>query len=177
MVQRVAVACDLRGDNTYLKLVVVELMNNAIDHGVLKLESRLKAEANGFTRYYNERERRLSDLHFGWIEVSIEVSANQTLCIRVLDSGNGFDYRALHGALHGGAQSTQVAGAETGKRAENLNEADTYGRGLAILNDLCETVAHVGCGNEVVVELKLESLLDTTFKSGNSYRFPGTENA
>ena len=172
MVQRIAVACDLRGDNTYLQLIVVELLNNAIDHGVLQLESKLKAEANGFTRYYKERERRLSDLRSGWIEVSIEVTANQTLCVRVLDSGNGFDYRALNGALRSGTRSTRgteasstVASAETEvdsrQRAENVNAADPFGRGLTILNDLCDTVAHVGCGNEVVVEIKLESLLNT----------------
>ena len=79
LVQRIAVACDMRGDTTFLQLVVVELINNAIDHGVLKLESALKAEANGFTRYYKERERRLADLNSGWIEVSIEIIGNSKL--------------------------------------------------------------------------------------------------
>ncbi len=179
MVQRIAVACDLRGDNSYLQLVVVELMNNAIDHGVLKLESKLKSEANGFTRYYKERERRLGDLKSGWIEVSIEVTGKQTLCIRVLDSGNGFDYQS-HRPGAQSSQSTQsqsTPGRDSPKRGENLLVANTHGRGLTILNDLCDTVAHVGCGNEVVVELKLESLLNTASKNARDRRIPGTESA
>lgn len=160
LVQRIAVACDLRGDNTCLQLVVVELMNNALDHGVLKLDSKLKSEANGFTRYYKERERRLSDLRSGWIEVSIEVTKNQTLCIRVLDSGSGFDYRACRDSLISNLAANDLASKKDSSVVQvgNPNDAATFGRGLIILNELCDIVAHVGCGNEVVVELALESL-------------------
>jgi len=191
LVQRIVVACDLRGDNTYLQLVVVELMNNALDHGVLKLESIMKAEANGFTRYYKERERRLADLRSGWIEVSIEVIDNTSLCIRVLDSGNGFDYRAYRHSVRSGLADTGLAseagekrysavkdmtGESAGEHRVNFRITDTYGRGLTILNELCDTVTHVGCGNEVVVELALSSLLRTP-KRSNQDRLPGTENA
>jgi len=135
LVQRIAVACDLRGDNTCLQLVVVELMNNALDHGVLKLQSKLKSEANGFTYYYKERERRLGDLSSGWIEVSIEVTKAQTLCIRVLDSGNGFDYRAYRNAAKLDTGLNIVEREQTtvaADHAETLNKAATFGRGLTI---------------------------------------------
>lgn len=157
LVQRIAVACDLRGDNTFLQLVVVEMMNNALDHGVLKLESALKAEANGFTRYYKERERRLADLNSGWIEVSIEVVGDSTLCLRVMDSGNGFDYKSYR------------------SNAE-VTTQDVFGRGFTILDELCVTVAHVGCGNEIVVEIDLDSLTRAPTQRVAD-RLSGTESA
>lgn len=180
MVQRIVVGCDLRGDTSYLQLIVVELMNNALDHGVLKLDSNIKSEANGFTRYYKERERRLSDLRSCSIEVSIEVTNNQSLCIRVLDSGNGFDYRACVASVESNEQisaAKAVGEIDPGERADNLKIADTFGRGLTILNELCDTLVHVGCGNEVVVEIALETLLNTPKRSAMDRRLPGTESA
>lgn len=159
LVQRIAVACDMRVDSTFLQLVVVELINNAIDHGVLKLESAMKAEANGFTRYYNERERRLADLNSGWIEVSIELVGNNKLCLRVQDSGSGFDYKSYRRNLQAGAQDTVSDTAGVRNVVDgNASDQEAFGRGLMILNELCDTVAHVGCGNEIVVEIDLDSL-------------------
>jgi anti-sigma regulatory factor (Ser/Thr protein kinase) len=163
LVQRIAIACDLRNAGTNLQLIVVELINNALDHGVLKLSSDLKAEPNGFTRYYKERERRLNDLHSGWVEVTIEVTAAETLCLRVHDSGDGFDYRG-HWA--------QLA-VQPGSVAHRAATDDTYGRGLIILKDLCDQVVHVGCGNEVVVEVRL----DTLRTRQSEHRLPGIESA
>jgi len=190
LLHRIIVACDLRGDNTYLQLVVIELMNNALDHGVLRLESSLKAETNGFARYYDERRRRLAELQAGFIEVSIEVIANSKLCIRVLDSGDGFDYRSYRTVgidsvnadiFNSGAISNDnVTPIEKGnlhnRRLEDRLTAYTFGRGLTILRELCLMVVHVGCGNEVVVEMDLDSLIKGRKFSGQDRR-SGTQRA
>lgn len=170
LVQRIAIACNLSGDNTMLQLVVVELINNALDHGVLKLQSSLKARADGFTLYYQERERRLRELDAGWIEISIELVGKQKLCMRVLDSGEGFDYRAIANHTVGLSAEYDVSYKAVYEKGEvkvvqsgpPIGEPEVYGRGLPILRELCETVAHVGCGNEVVVEIDLQTLAQGT---------------
>ena len=134
LLQRITVACDLYGDNTYLQLIVIELMNNALDHGVLKLNSSLKAEANGFTRYYEERKRRLQSLTEGSIEVSMEVIDNTKLCLRVHDSGDGFDYRAYQSAVTDSNSTTSSADTDIDKPSGNRFNTYAYGRGLIILN-------------------------------------------
>ena len=42
--------------------ILTELYVNALDHGVLKLESSLKSSPEGFAEYFSEREKRLEAL-------------------------------------------------------------------------------------------------------------------
>lgn len=42
--------------------IISELVNNAVDHGLLELTSLLKAGPEGFMEYYLEREKRLANL-------------------------------------------------------------------------------------------------------------------
>jgi len=81
--------------------VLSELYSNALEHGVLGLDSALKRDAAGFARYYQERGERLSHLESGFIRVHLQVvSADQggqsgRLTIRVEDSGDGFDVQRV----------------------------------------------------------------------------------
>jgi hypothetical protein len=43
-------------------MVLAELFFNALDHGLLKLDSRLKETPQGFGEYYSQRTKRLADL-------------------------------------------------------------------------------------------------------------------
>ena len=51
--------------------VVSELYNNALDHGILKLDSDLKDSPDGFMEYFMERENRLAELEGGEIEIAV----------------------------------------------------------------------------------------------------------
>ena len=87
-----------------LHMVFSELYNNALEHGVLGLESTQKDSEEGFYGYYEERERRLAELTTGWVWMEVRhvprAPAGGAVTVRVHDSGPGFDYhRLLHG-LH-----------------------------------------------------------------------------
>ncbi len=112
--------------------ILSELFNNALDHGILGLDSSLKQDAEGFVRYYQQREQALNSLAEG--EIRLDLSHQPAvdggkLEIRIRDSGRGFDVAAL-----------QQAGEE--KR--------TYcGRGLGLVRALCQELEFLGCGNDV----------------------------
>ncbi len=75
--------------------ILSELIVNSLDHGVLGLSSSLKATADGFLEYYQQRESRLKELNSGWIKIKISNSPTDNggaITIRVSDSGGGFDF-------------------------------------------------------------------------------------
>jgi anti-sigma regulatory factor (Ser/Thr protein kinase) len=79
-------------------LVMSELLNNALDHGVLGIDSTLKTSTGGFEHYMIERQRKLDALEAGFVEVSMRHEAGvepATLKISMRDSGRGFDHGAL----------------------------------------------------------------------------------
>ena len=84
----------LRVQSGALYSVMSELYSNALDHGVLGLDSSLKHDAVGFARYYRERNTRLDELSDGYVRVHLHVSPSGDggrLAIEVEDSGEGFD--------------------------------------------------------------------------------------
>ncbi|MGE0682973.1 MAG: SpoIIE family protein phosphatase [Candidatus Binatia bacterium] len=121
-------------------LILAELLNNALDHGILELDSGLKAEPeDGFERYISERVARLAALENGFVEIEIEPVwqlEGEYLQLRIKDSGKGFNHEAM----------LQADISESQKRS---------GRGIPLLRDLCTTVIYLGNGNEVVVSYQL----------------------
>ncbi|WPN48768.1 MULTISPECIES: fused response regulator/phosphatase [unclassified Pseudomonas] len=84
----------LRAQSGALYSVLAELYSNALEHGVLGLDSSLKRNASGFARYYQERSARLETLQDGFIRVHLQVNPEGEgghLAIHVEDSGKGFD--------------------------------------------------------------------------------------
>lgn len=106
--------------------VMAELFANALEHGVLLLDSAVKEETDGFRLYYEERERRLRQLTAGRIEVQLGLTTTLIggeLRIRVSDSGPGF----------------------TRPAAKPLALQARSGRGLTLIRALCrELVYHDG---------------------------------
>ena len=80
--------------------VLSELYSNAMEHGVLLLDSSIKSDAEGFASYYRERQRRLEALDEGFVSIELTVKSeggSGYLRITVRDSGPGFDVqRALN---------------------------------------------------------------------------------
>ncbi|KJZ65193.1 ATP-binding SpoIIE family protein phosphatase [Pseudomonas fluorescens] len=84
----------LRAQSGALYSVLAELYSNALEHGVLGLDSALKRDASGFTRYYQQRNTRLDALQDGFVRVHLQVTPKGEggcLTVRVEDSGKGFD--------------------------------------------------------------------------------------
>jgi anti-sigma regulatory factor (Ser/Thr protein kinase) len=135
-VNHLGIAGDHRGQ---FLLALAELFTNALDHGLLELDSRLKAGAEGFTPYLQARAECLATLQSGFIEVEIEPFRQPDAeCLRlcVKDSGRGFDYARV------------VQGNDT----RGTNRA---GRGISLVRALCSRVEYLGNGNEVVALYRL----------------------
>ena len=127
--------CDMqgfRGQRQQLYTIFSELFSNALDHGILNLDSALKRTADGFAKYYMEREARLGNLHEGSIKIHVFHQPRDEgglLTIRIEDSGGGFDYEKNTLSLE-----------------ENIGNA---GRGIQLLNSICENIEYLGNGNIV----------------------------
>lgn len=119
----------IASQRTSIGTITTELLTNAIDHGLLGLDSRLKGGPGGFGVYYEERERRLAALTRGWVrlELGVEsVGANYRLNLMVEDSGRGFDPRRLE---------------------PTPPEGQLFGRGLGLVRSLCRDLRVVSPGN------------------------------
>lgn len=82
----------LRSHAGNLATILAELYSNALEHGLLALDSSLKNSAEGFSRYYQQREHRLQQLQQGWIRVVLDHipdAEGGRLLIEVTDSGPG----------------------------------------------------------------------------------------
>ena len=113
--------------------IISELFSNALDHGILGLNSKTKATPDGFMKYYQQREERLSALTDDWIRVTISnkpVEKGGELTIHIEDSGPGFDYT---------------------KSGETLEANQGFsGRGIPLVRNLCKELNYKGSGNEVI---------------------------
>ena len=126
---------DLKGHKRSLFTVLTELYVNALDHGVLQLDSSMKNSSEGFTDYFRERELMLDELTEGRISFQIKIepaSDGGVITIIVEDSGNGFDLSKL-------------------EQIEESHETGLSGRGIMLVNDLCESVIYQPPGNSVKV--------------------------
>jgi anti-sigma regulatory factor (Ser/Thr protein kinase) len=118
-----------------LFLIISELFNNALDHGLLGLDSGTKNLIGGFEIYMQHRAERLAELAAGRIELSFlmhEDEGRAVLDIDVTDSGPGFDHEAL-------LRDTDLA----------ANDTRPHGRGLALVRGLCSDLVFSGVGNRV----------------------------
>lgn len=116
--------------------VLTELYVNALDHGVLKLDSAIKSTPEGFAQYFSERERRLESLEYGAVSLDLQhtrLANGGRLVIRVEDSGEGFDYTSW-----------------LSKQSQN-NTNQFSGRGIALVSELCESVRYDNSGSLVEV--------------------------
>ncbi len=119
-----------RGQGQKLYTVFSELFSNALEHGILELNSDLKRTADGFARYYTERQSKLAELLKGKIRIDIKhrpKDGGGELVIRFQDSGKGFDFRAARLALE-----------------DNITHS---GRGMQLIKSLCDEVKYDGNGN------------------------------
>ena len=130
----------MREHASQLYLLLAELVSNALDHGILGLQSQLKDGADGMETFAAERHKRLLALTAGALEVTLEHrrdAAGWVLLIRVRDSGPGFDFATLAVAPLVGEVSLAP-----------------HGRGIPLVRALATRLEYHGCGNEVVAHYR-----------------------
>ena len=117
-------------------VVLSQMINNALDHGVLALDSSLKDDPDGFARYFLLRQEKLSTLGSNdYLDIVFEWSlGSEYPCLRITvsDSGKGYDENSL-----------------TGRSISAFS-----GRGLTLIRKLCKSVTIVPPGNKIDVELE-----------------------
>ena len=117
--------------------ILAELISNAIDHGLLELDSGLKATPDGFGRYYMEREKRMAQDCPGWLRIHVghEMDGDYgVLKASIEDSGNGFDQQRIASSL------------------QNLENKS--GRGIPLVQALSESIVYSNGGSKVEVTFR-----------------------
>ncbi|MBF0495949.1 MAG: SpoIIE family protein phosphatase [Deltaproteobacteria bacterium] len=111
-------------------LILSELYNNALEHGLLGLDSRVKDTPGGFYTYYEDFRTRLATLDRGWIKIDVlcySRGRHGKLDIRVEDSGPGFDHHQDICRMPG--------------------DTAFCGRGVALIRSLCQELVYYDPGN------------------------------
>jgi hypothetical protein len=129
LVGKIHTKCDRHSS---LFLLLSELFNNALDHGILQLDSGIKQGADGFEKYLELREERLNKLHTGNIDLEIEkvvIEGVSGVKIRIVDSGDGFDYAKF--------------------QAGSLGEHAQHGRGISLAKSMAYKLEFAQHGREV----------------------------
>lgn len=144
----------LRSHSGSLYTILAELYSNAMEHGVLKLDSKLKQSPEGFAEYYALRTERLENLKEGYVRFHFTHQTRENggrLIISIEDSGEGFPFK---------------------QNINNEHKTDGYcGRGIPLIRTMCESLDYVGNGNEVRVvyrwhnEMKMDSNLKNSSKN------------
>ena len=118
-----------------LFLLLSEAYNNAVDHGLLELDSHLKDEEDGFLLFYEQRTQRLEALESGEINLSATYEPHsKEIKLTVEDSGKGFK-RGTHFC-----------------RSEDDHE---HGRGVGLMAEIAKEVTYNEIGNIITISYQL----------------------
>ena len=121
----------LESGRTSVHTVLTEMFANALDHGILKLDSSMKNTPQGYMDFYQEKQKRLESMEEGNIQVSLRHELNREgggrLSLHLMDSGEGYDFKNA-----------------------NIDKNQYSGRGLQLVSSLCTEVKVLGKGNSVM---------------------------
>lgn len=136
-----------------LYVVVTELFSNALEHGVLGLDSALKKTAEGFMDYYLKRQQGLELLERGFVDLRLDYRHEEgggVVCVRVEDSGAGFCHRNCEQC-----DVPAILRERNGELAQPTPDLEHCGRGVLLLRALCRRLRYSGSGNCVEAEYLL----------------------
>ncbi|MDP5138149.1 SpoIIE family protein phosphatase [Rheinheimera baltica] len=118
--------------------VVTEIYINALEHGVLGLDSKIKSGDDGFIRFYEEKEKRIRLLtEQEFIEFDMQwIAERELLQMRIADSGKGFAHCNDDIATNG----------------------NTFGRGLTFIETLTSNLEIIPPGNSLRLTMPLHKM-------------------
>ncbi|MGB1091970.1 MAG: ATP-binding SpoIIE family protein phosphatase [Oceanobacter sp.] len=141
----------LKAMSSRLYTVLAELYSNALEHGVMGLQSSLKSTPEGFAQYYQQREQKLKTLESGYVRIFLRHQGDGhtgELVIRFEDSGAGFDY--------------QSRGFDKNSGCKPASSSNAYsGRGLKLLSEICQSLQYSGNGNTVTAVIRWPQAVDS----------------
>ena len=121
-----AIGLDIHQD--YLSTILAELFNNALEHGLLDLDSSIKNTDAGYFDYYQMRKQRLQSLQQGEISINLDFKPSiGEVTIVVAHTGLGFEPK-------------------TALIKDNIENDNRYGRGVSIINKLCHSFEYSNAG-------------------------------
>lgn len=125
--------------------VLSELFANAIEHGLLKLDSAIKEEPDGFFLFYQQREEKLKQLDgSAWIELVVDYQPERNMLVFELEhNGEGFEFQPEESAEQG---------------------LKTHGRGIVLASELCDSLEYSKQGCKV----------KAVYSIGASHHFPSS---
>lgn len=138
IVDIIGAAPGIESHKDYLHTILAELFSNALEHGVLGLSSDLKKTEDGYLEYYQQREEKLASLQSGQLDITVSFRAEGPkgyLSLRIDDTGPGFD---IENRNHSG-------------------DDDSFGRGIDLLETLCEKVTYSKGGTRVEAEYIIQT--------------------
>jgi len=119
--------------------ILAELCANAVDHGLLGLDSQIKEQVDGFSTYLSMRDERLAqltdtdriDVLMSWAPTDESSDGSAGLILEVCDTGKGFDMEEIQ------------------QRQDRMMS----GRGLALVASLSTTLEVLAPGNLIKVRI------------------------
>ena len=116
--------------------VFAELISNALDHGILDLDSAMKNDFSGFADYLELKEQRLANMgEDNKLEMSFTyLPQAQEMMFSIVDSGTGYNFTST----------------------SEMEDSALSGRGIPLINKLCKQVEVHAPGNSTSVTLKRE---------------------
>lgn len=132
----------IHGHKERIYTTLSEFFTNSLEHGLLGLKSSLKSDASGFHEYFEKKESRLAKLQEGNITINLsqkKIDKDWYIIIEVEDSGEGFVRKESVVPLDG-----------------NVGYS---GRGIPLVNKICESVEYNDAGNSVKAIYSLDSRL------------------
>ncbi|WAJ70567.1 fused response regulator/phosphatase [Catenovulum adriaticum] len=118
-----------------LFLLLAEMYNNSVDHGLLELDSNLKDAEDGFFEFYSQRQNALENLQDGFLKLEVTyLPTEKTVRLAITDSGRGFDTCLLN---------------------KMLNQKDQHGRGLTLIAELGDKLDYKNGGRTIEVDYLL----------------------
>jgi serine phosphatase RsbU (regulator of sigma subunit) len=137
----------LRGGDREIAIVfnvVSELFLNALDHGILQLDSALKDEVDGLRQFFELRATRLAQLKDdASVDVQVHVQErgpSRRILIRVESNGSGFSWRAAEAS------------------APPAPSTHRHGRGIALIRSYCRHLRWENEGRVAEAEIDLPTL-------------------
>ena len=125
LVQCITELQGLHNQRKNIYTVLAELYSNAVEHGLLNLDSRLKSNPSGFAEYYDLRTERLKGLERGLVRLNLRHSAAEDggkLHISVQHSGTGFDPDELS--------------------EQECSMTKLCGRGIPLVDEICDSLIY-----------------------------------
>jgi len=135
VVDLIANSIALKEHKGVINTLLSEMYNNALDHGILNLQSEEKSSAAAFHEYYKDREQLLKELEDAQIKIDIGYSLNNDtaeLKIAMQHNGNAFDMPD-----------------------DGASDDDFHGRGMLLIEAICREVKYSDNGRNLTVIYQL----------------------